>query len=736
MNALADNPFAIDDKDYTRDVNVKKWYIEMQAAGLAKLKGITFEKAKEFILSKIRPGGEFEFKDPKVNYLERQENGDREKKQTTLSKYIDDSLKAKELIAPTFTTYVSATVEKSLLALFIEDGVNRRDEAKGEAKRAEALGDRFKMLLMTSMQTMFKRKNNSVSGSHCTPSNPLYNRTSHSTLTSNCRVTAALGNANNEKMLCGNRHYWSSDIVINNIVSITKLTDLNKVKNVVNKYNLHIPTTDNVMDVIEYSTHHYWWSTKEMEFIRTLVDKLTDIEKCAFVYVSDLYHLRKYNDDFMRKFIGSLTTKKIDSMAEPIKYIKSSHEDYVNFAQLICYNETQDKGKEYAKKFTYEQTCTVASTVKNIRDCVTQYSDLIEAFLTTKNMPASMAYFPSCTRKSVITGDTDSTIFTVQDWVIWYKKKLSFDSEAIAVANAMIFFASATIGHILATMSKNVGVEQSKLHDIAMKNEFYYMIYMLTNLGKHYTAAMAAKEGSVYKKMKLDTKGVYLKNSTLPAKITDQANGMMWGIFYDVIDNGCIDLSKYIKEVVDTEKEIMRSIRNSESTYLRTAIIKDASTYTLSDEESPYKHHYFWNQVFGCKYGYMPDPPYDTLKFSVTTSSKKSIQKWIDSIEDEQIKNNLITWVKKYDSKNISTLMLPTTIIVNKGVPKEIIPILNERKVAADICKIYYIMLETLGIYVQDDKIDRLLSDDYFLENETFIDLGEILVDHIDIAYS
>lgn len=716
MSDLTINPFALDDKEYTRDINIKKWYLEMQAHGLAKLKNITIEKAKEFILSKIKKGGEFEFKDPIVNFLKRKENGDREKRQCTLSEYIEDSIKNKEIIAPTFTTYTCVEKEKSLLSMFIEDGVNRRDQAKAEAKKAEAMGDRFKYLLMTSMQTMFKRKNNSVSGSHCTPSNPLYNRTSHSTLTSNCRVTAGCGNANNEKMLSGNRHYWSADIVINNIVSITKLTNIEEVKAVVNKYRLHIPSVDDVMDVITYSCRNYWWSDKKLDFIRKLVMSLGEYDRCAFVYVSDLYHLRKYNDAFMRTFIGSLIKKKKQKYDNPIKVIKSAHEDYINFAQLICYDETQDKGKEYASKYSDDEVSTVAGTVTNIREVVADYADLIKAFLTTKNMPATMAYFPSSVRKTVITGDTDSTIFTVQEWVMWFKRGLSFDAEAIGVANAMIFFASATIGHILAMLSKNVGVELSKLHDIAMKNEFYYMIYILTNLGKHYAAAMAAKEGSVYKKMKLDIKGVYLKNSTLPSHITDKAQDMMWSIFYDVIERQKIDLAKYIKQVVSTERDIMRSIKNSESTYLRTAIIKDASTYTLSDEESPYKHHYFWNRVFGSKYGYMPDPPYDTLKFSVTTTSRKQLLAWAEAIEDAEIKANLLAWIEKYETKNISTLFLPTTIVINRGVPKEIIPILNERKVAGDICKIYYIVLETLGIFVQDDKIDRLLSDDYYVD--------------------
>ncbi|WP_227625177.1 family B DNA polymerase, partial [Klebsiella pneumoniae] len=61
------------------------------------------------------------------------------------------------------------------------------------------------------------------------------------------------------------------------------------------------------------------------------------------------------------------------------------------------------------------------------------YAILINAFWVTNNMPASVAWIRDSVRQVAITSDTDSTIFTVQDWVQWYCGKVDFSEEAFAV---------------------------------------------------------------------------------------------------------------------------------------------------------------------------------------------------------------------------------------------------------------------------------------------------------------
>jgi hypothetical protein len=70
-----------------------------------------------------------------------------------------------------------------------------------------------------------------MSGAMSSPSTPLHNKTGHSTLTSGCRNTTSFSNANNEKILTGNRHYYNVNIILNNLVFITSKIKLKDIEN-------------------------------------------------------------------------------------------------------------------------------------------------------------------------------------------------------------------------------------------------------------------------------------------------------------------------------------------------------------------------------------------------------------------------------------------------------------------------------------------------------------------------
>src|SRR5690606_6568882 len=114
----------------------------------------------------------------------------------------------------------------------------------------------------------------------------------------------------------------------------------------------------------------------------------------------------------------------------------------------------------------------LASTVINIHQTIIDYKSFIECFFVTENVPASLAFFPTSIRRAALTSDTDSTIFTVQDWVKWKTGKMLVDNETNAVAATMIFLAAEAVTHILARMSANFGIETKRIHQVAMKNEF------------------------------------------------------------------------------------------------------------------------------------------------------------------------------------------------------------------------------------------------------------------------
>ena len=216
----------------------------------------------------------------------------------------------------------------------------------------------------------------------------------------------------------------------------------------------------------------------------------------------------------------------------------------------------------------------------------------------------------------------------------------------------------------------------------------------------------------------MEIKGVYLKSSTLPAYINKKAQEMMKNITDEVMTIGPdnqhpISVRKYMNEVGDIERMIVASIKSGSTEFLKSAGIKDVNSYTKDGEESPYRNHTFWNEVFGPKYGVVPEPPYDTVKVSSTIENPTDVTKWLEGIQDPELKNRLDNWIKRTGQVRFSIFNLPVQIIKNSGIPIEISSIINYKKIIIDLCSIFYLILETLGVYMYDEKVARLVSEYY-----------------------
>src|ERR1035437_1349557 len=239
---MSTNPFVLDRNEYKRDINPIKQYIEQAASYLSIMNNTPIQDNIDFVTNIVKNNVTGKIKDPKVVYLQRKENGDREKLETTLNTYINESLANHELISPTLTTYLNPKIKKSILVENIEYKIKLRGVAKKAMFAADASGDIFTKSLMDKEQTNHKLSNNALSGAHVSASTPMFNKTAHSTLTSTCRSTSGYGNANNEKLLSGNRHYWSPSSVLNNIVSILSNTDYELLDKTMSKYIIHYPS--------------------------------------------------------------------------------------------------------------------------------------------------------------------------------------------------------------------------------------------------------------------------------------------------------------------------------------------------------------------------------------------------------------------------------------------------------------------------------------------------------------
>lgn len=700
---------------YTREVTMHSYYVDDAVKYLTTMTGASAQEAKTWVHAQLNKGGQFEFKSPVVDYLERGDNGDRIAKRSTLFNYVNSSLKEGEIIAPTFTTYVNPDVQRSFLSEYVEENIKRRGVAKKAMFAAESAKDHLTQAIKEIEQKGKKLANNAISGAHVSASTPLYNKTAHSTLTSTCRITAAYGNANNEKFLSGNRHYHNYHIVLNNIVATVNNFDHVLMQAVIDKYAIHLPTVEEASQCVAYSSKLYWWDKKQALVVQQLLEKLTPLELAAFVYSGDMYHLRQHNAPLIREFLTKLSNKVEGEHSDPLTVIKQAPESYVNLAHQLCRREMAGQGKEYkAMSQTpvgMARLQTLACTIENIAQVIYDHKDLIEAFWMPQILPASVANFPASIRRSALTGDTDSTIFTVQEWIHWYNDGVyEFTDRTHAVFVATVFLASSTITHILAKMSANLGVVQKKIHSIAMKSEFTFDVFIPTQLGKHYFACISCQEGNVYDELKWEIKGAQLRSANAPREIVEDAKKMMQAIINTVLANKKISLQHYLTWVADRERQIEVSLLKGELKYLRSSSIKSSGSYAGEPEDSPYQNHFLWNEVFGPKYGVMPEPPYETYKVSLRLDKPSHVKLWLDKMQDKDLSQRIRQYLDRTEKTSFGTFHMPKDIMLSTGMPQEIIDVIDVEGVQGDICKMYYVILESIGFYTLGDKMKRLLS--------------------------
>ena len=713
------NPFILDADDYKRDIGVLNNAVKDTANYLHMSTGKDFKACVDYVRKQLAPGGRFAYVDKKITFLERTEEGDRAKREEGLATYFQRVVKTEEILSPTGTTYLNPKVKRSLLADYQKDNVALRGVAKKQKFTAEMDGNYVLMLIKDLEQGNAKTANNSVSGMHLSPSNPLYNKTAHSSLTSTCRVTSGYGNANNEKFLSGNRHYYNHHVVLSNMTVLSNNVDLVTLEKVIIKYDLTIPTVKDVIDCIEFSTQLYWSfpdfeQNRDFQKIIRLAKAMSPLQRASFIYTGDFYQLLKHNEDFTRSFLSQLSRRVTEEAIEnPLKAVYEVSESIRHLGAQLCQEEMRDIGSKYVKIENKEGLNTFVATCFNIQSVIFKYSDLIRAMWVTPNVPASVAWFPTSTRRSALVSDTDSTIFTVQDWVKWYCGKICFTLEAMQIAATMIFLTSETITHVLAMMSVNIGVEKCNLHLIAMKNEFKFDVLVPTQIGKHYYANNSCQEGNIFKDWKMEIKGVGLKSSSAPKEINDDATKMMKNIIKDVMENDAqVSLHKYLGHVAKVEQMIFKSLANSETNYLRSGNLKDAASYSNPDAlKTPYQQHVMWNEVFGPKYGLMIEPPYSIFKVSVNTLKPRAMKLWLDRIEDKEFSARMRNYLKRVGKTSIGTFNVPQTVLDKYGIPDEIKLAMDARKIVTDICRIYALILETLGVFLYEKKIKRLTSD-------------------------
>lgn len=786
--------FLLAPEQYQRDLNVVRTYMQDKAWMLVKQRGKTFDEQVEFVRRTIGKEGAFPIKNPLVTIIDKDKNGDRFIRKVGYLNYLKNIVSKDLICSPSMTTYLRPEVRQSLMGVYINGNLNLRNEAKEESLEAKLsadsfYGEIFKLVgdqtaedwvmppltpelqakfadleqryagaraiadIKNNEQTSHKIFNNGISGMQTIGSTPFVLVSAHSSLTSGCRSAVSYGNATIERFVAGSRHYWSPEVVITQIVSICRNTNYEEFGAVMDKYKLHIPSFDDVIDAIRYSTELYWTHEDSMEEIGELVQTLTPMERAAFLYTGDMYHLRVHNDDFIRGYLDELSAVKHGHHPDPVAGVKKLKGDHKALALILCSEVTAGKKiKDLIEENNVEAMSMLALTYENIMATLDKYHDLIKAFWTTLNVPPNISRTRDIRRRSVVGSDTDSCLFTVRDWVKWKNGRATFDKPCQDTWHTVVFLACQTVTHSLACLSAGMGVRGNDVTKLAMKNEYAFSVFGLTNIAKHYIASMIAQEGGVYSKAKKEIKGVQYKDSNSPPEIIDENNDYIVSVMDQIYKSGEFAMMPILKSMAHTEKEVTQSIMRGDTKYLKLAYVRPKADYK-KPMSSNYFHYELWNKAFAHKYGAAPALPYRAVKLSINLPNKTAIKRWVASIEDpimraaleeiyvhgngggsdDQLAPGEIAAVEKDDEveestnedgepkkeeeggtkpkASIKSILLPLDLVHKNGIPEEILQAAGIRRQTHATVSPYYLTAETLGLPMINKNLTIMLSD-------------------------
>lgn len=738
MSAQLINPFVREPSYYKREINILEDYKIASGTYIhSKHPQFSLDYCIKHVAEQMKVGGTNELKDPRVMFISQRKRGNRTKETSTLSSLLEEITKDQNLIlSPSLIAYQRPEIVKSLLSEFLFGNVNKRKSYKDLKFKYEQEGNKLLKVFYDILQTSVKELNNSLSGAGVSKYNAIYCKSSHLSLTSGCRSATSYANASNERFIAGNRHYHRPNVVLQELSNAVLYGPHQEINKVLKGYGLVYPDVDQVMTCILKSSRKYWIDDKEEAFIKDYVKTMSPSARAAFCYTGDAYHLSLFNPGFVEGFFEefiAIDKNYSDAEISQEDILRLLDSDKIATIALFRSNlMIGRKFKELREKHP-EEYKQVNTTATKFEELLHKHAEFIDALWRPRYLISSIGKFRSIVREAVLTSDTDSTIFTTQYWTIKMTGDANFSKKSFNVGYLVVYFASQIVANALSMLCANMGIGVEQLNMLQMKNEYYFPIYALTNISKHYFALRSAQEG-VIKTSKdengnlieapdLEMKGVHLISSKTAIKfMTDFQDYVEKHILGQLMQDKVLTWDDYTRIPIEQELAIRKDLRTGGVEYYSREQIKNPNDYKHGEDNSNYFQYLMWREVFAVKYGDVEKPPLYAVKVPVDLAKPRKLKRWIESVKanDVALGARLEKFLNEKDKTQFTSILIPQQVIFTTGLPVELLEVIDENRAASQIMTPYYLALQSFGLYTGNSKNTRLLTDpfiDEFMEN-------------------
>ena len=703
-------------------------YVDQLSSFVSVKEGIGIQEAEVRVKAELSTFDRI--RDPDVIMYERGDNGDKEETSMTLRGYIKSVIEEKLNLAPTFTAFIPKSKILAFLAGYTLRNVKKRAFVKKEMYQAFTDGDNILGAFKNIEQVSVKLANNATSGGLCIHGTIIRNVPGHAVLTTGTRIATSTANSHMERLQGGNRHYLSYDVALDNIVCIVadlgdkvdRNSTYHKWADVLSQWGVKHASVEDAMRILRECTRNYWLNKENIQRLKVHLESLDSIQLSAFCFSGDLYNFRRLNPDIIRGYIDMFIKVEPDTRtdsSELAKVMGDQAQDIRNAAHHVLANDLRGLGTDYSK-MPLEVLQKLVGCCDNIANTINYYKPLFQVILVNDVPPPVVGEIKNMIRSTVVASDTDSAIYTLEEWVSWYTgDPLGGDSPLASVASIAIL-STQTLDHYLRQISRNYGASDDDLDILTLKPEYTWSVFALGSRSKHYYAATDIVELNVKEEYGLEIKGVGFKNKITPEDVRYLSEFIQRHIIESLQSGMLVSMWFYIDLIIEMEQLIRNSMYAGEPEFLKTLTINSYKAYKgESKTKSNYRHVNCFRYTYGKLVGMEISTPVKMVKIPTFLNTKNKIVTWVNGITDPIIKEGYVRFLRECNLNQYKTVYLPEDYVDKYGIPEEIKGIMDITKSIVDTSNMLYMSVDVLNVYkVQDmlfsdmftDRIDNIMN--------------------------
>ena len=666
-----------------------------------------------------------DFRNPDIDLIRHPSPGNTIREVVPLTKHLSRDVKNR-IVSPSGSVYYLPTEKESFLRITIARKKAERSKFKKVMLAHKEEGNTLQASIANYLQSNAKITNNSFAGALNSPYNILYDKANFASTTSISRQSVKCGYSLIELFLGGNHLFFHYDDVVSYSLRQIQALDLNLIQSCVTTYQLYIPTAEDLFEYFKHSIRHYMLKPP-YDKLRAFSETLSPYERCAVFYSNCFKNLVFFNDSLFRSLFDDMfdVSHVKPNLTDKPESVYKRDDDIVMMVQSLHADVfgTVD-GRQRTLNRALSEFPEGVSMFLGICDHyeakIAAMEPILSTFLRTNTDLPALHRHQEMVRTNTLISDTDSAIFTTQNFVEWYSGKLAFDRKSFAINAFTVFSVVKALQHRFARLSCGFGMVGKDIYGINMKNEFFMAVLIRTNIKKHYASLNMYQEGKILPEPKVDIKGVQFRDSKLGAETNKRVADYIKMLFNDVQSKGTITGSDYLQKVKDFERRVFESVMDGERTFLKTEPIKSASEYKNDAMSTSYFYYDFWSNVFVPEFDgiIIPNKCY-VLPLKGDGSILKDLG-WQDRLLKEypDCHRKLLAYLKQCDEtkKKITRIVLPPSM---GRIPEIFLPLIDIRSIIFTNCQPLYLVLKSIG-FAYNFAPDKFLISDFFKSDEGY----------------